>query len=337
MNDADVVRIEHGAGGRLAAEWLRDEIVPRFAVAADDGLPDAARLPRPPGPLLFTADSFVVAPPFFPGGDIGALAVHGTVNDLAVSGGRARYLALAAILEEGTPMELVRRALDSARAAAEAAGVAIVTGDTKVVRRGQGDGIYLTTAGIGEALPGFELDRRRFAEGDAILVSGTLGDHGMAVLAAREKLPAAAALSSDSAPVLDLVEALLPIAGAVRFLRDPTRGGAAAVLNEAVEGTPFSAEILESELPYRPAARALAELLGLELIRVACEGRVIAIVAASAADAALAAWRALPSGREARRIGRLARAYPGRVVMETRVGGRRIVDRPQGEPLPRIC
>lgn len=336
MND-DIIQLEHGAGGRLAAEWIRDEIAPRFSIAAPDGLPDAARLPRPGADLLFTTDGFVVQPPVFPGGDIGSLAVHGTVNDLAVCGARVRALSLAMVIEEGTPKALVRRALDSARAAAENVGAPIVTGDTKVVRRGQCDGLFLTTAGVGEALPGFRLDRRRFEAGDAILVSGTLGDHGMAVMAARERLPVSEALVSDSASVLPLVEALLPWAAEVRFMRDPTRGGAAAVLNEMVEDTPFGALVREVDLPYRPAARALAEMLGIELIRVACEGRVIAVVAADVAEAALAAWRALPQGREARRIGELTRAHAGRVVLETLVGGRRVVDRPHGEPLPRIC
>ncbi len=337
MNNDEVIQLEHGAGGRLAAEWIRDEVAARFAVAAPDGLPDAARLPRPDGDLLFTTDGFVVQPPVFPGGDIGSLAVHGTVNDLAVCGGRVRALSLAMVIEEGTPKALVRRALDSARAAADSVGAPIVTGDTKVVRRGQCDGLYLTTAGIGEALPGFRLDRRRFEDGDAILVSGTLGDHGMAVMAARERLPASEALVSDSAPVLDLVEALAPRAAAVRLMRDPTRGGAAAVLNELVEDTPFGALVREADLPYRPAARALAELLGIELIRVACEGRILAVVADAAAEDVLSAWRARPIGRDARRIGRLTRSNAGRVVMETLVGGRRLVDRPQGEPLPRIC
>lgn len=337
MKSDDIIPLELGAGGRLAAEWIRDEVASRFAVAAPDGLPDAARLPRPGGDLLFTTDGFVVQPPVFPGGDIGSLAVYGTVNDLAVCGGRVRALSLAMVIEEGTSKALVRQALDSARAAAESVGAPIITGDTKVVRRGQCDGLYLTTAGIGEAMPGFRLDRRSFEDGDAILVSGALGDHGMAVMAARERLPASEALQSDSAPVLELVEAMQPWAAAVRFMRDPTRGGAAAALNELAEGTPFGAEIREADLPYRPAARALAELLGLELIRVACEGRILAVVAESAAEDILSAWRALPRGREARRIGRLTRANAGRVVMETLVGGRRMVDRPQGEPLPRIC
>jgi hydrogenase expression/formation protein HypE len=278
-----------------------------------------------------------VQPPIFPGGDIGSLAVHGSVNDLAVRGARARALSLALILEEGLPLPLLRGVLDSVRAAAESVGAKVVTGDTKVVRRGQCDGLYLVTAGIGEALPGFRLDRRRFAAGDAVLVSGPIGDHGMAVIAARERMPASDALRSDSAPVLGLVEALVPCASAVKFMRDPTRGGVAAVLNEMVEATPFEAVVEEAALPFHPAARALAEMMGIELIRVACEGRIVAVVAAEAAETALSAWRAHPQGREARRIGALASGRPGRVVMETRTGGRRIVDRPQGEPLPRIC
>ncbi len=335
--NTDSIRIEHGAGGRLMAEFIRAELLPRFTIAAPDGLPDAAELPAASPPLFFTTDAFVVQPPVFPGGDIGSLAIHGTVNDLAVRGARVRALSLAMILEEGFSLPLLRTILDSARTAAAATGADIITGDTKVVRRGQCDGLYLVTAGVGEGMPGFRLNRRRLAAGDAVLVSGTIGDHGMAVMAARERLPASEALQSDSAPVLGLVQAMVPYAAAVKFMRDPTRGGVAAVLNEMVEGMSVGALVRESDLPFRPAARALAEMMGIELIRVACEGRIVAVVEAEAAEDILAVWRAHPHGRDARRIGELTSSDAGRVVMETLTGGRRIVDLPQGEPLPRIC
>ncbi len=333
----EVIQLEHGAGGRLTAEFVRDEMLSRFSIAAADGLPDAAELPAMTPPLFFTTDAFVVQPPVFPGGDIGSLAVHGTVNDLAVRGARARALALSLILEEGLSLSLLRAVLDSVREAAQAVGARVLTGDTKVVRRGQCDGLYLVTTGVGEALAGFRPDRRRIAAGDAVLVSGPIGDHGMAVIAARERLPVSDSLRSDSAPVLGLVEALAPVAESVKFMRDPTRGGVAAALNEMAEGLPVGALIREGDLPFSPAARALAETMGIELIRVACEGRIVAVVDAEAAEAALEAWRAHPGGREARGIGEITAAYPGRVVMETRAGGRRIVDWPRGEPLPRIC
>ena len=330
------IQLAHGGGGARARALVRDEIAARFGPGPLDGLPDAARVPCGGGDLLFTTDGYVVHPPEFPGGNIGSLAVHGTVNDLAVCGGRPRWLSLGLILEEGLPLDLLRRVLDAARAAADACGVVVATGDTKVVGRGQCDRLYLTTAGIGEPLPGFRLGPSFIRPGDAILVSGTLGDHGLAVLAAREGVALRAGPVSDSAPVHRLVEAAVPHAAAVRFMRDPTRGGVAAVLNEIVAEQPFGVVLREQDLPFAPATRAAADLLGIDPLDAACEGRVLMVCEAAAADAILAAWQRLPEGRGSRFIGAIV-SDAGRVTLETVMGGRRLVDMPQGEVLPRIC
>lgn len=333
----DTIQLAHGGGGRLSADLVRDEILTRFGNGPLAGLPDAASLPEVAAPLVFSTDGFVVQPLEFPGGTIGDLAVHGTVNDLAVCGARPRWLSLALVLEEGLPLALLRRVLDRVRDAAAACGVEVATGDTKVVRRGQADGIYITTAGIGERLPGFSLDRRALREGDCVLVSGPLGDHGMAVLAARERIDFRPGPSSDTGPVHRLVAAMAPHAAAVRFLRDPTRGGLAAVANEAVETLPVGIELDEEALPYAAPTRAVAEVLGIDLLHVACEGRVVAICDPAVAGAVLGAWRSLPEGRGAAAVGRITARDAGRVVMATAMGGRRLVDWPQGELLPRIC
>ncbi|MBN1770927.1 MAG: hydrogenase expression/formation protein HypE [Deltaproteobacteria bacterium] len=334
--DDERIQLGHGGGGRLSRELVDREILPRFGDGPLRGLPDAARLPTLTGPIVFTTDSFVVQPLRFPGGNIGHLAVHGTVNDLAVSGARPRWLSLALILEEGLPRAVFREVLDAVRDAAAACDVQVVTGDTKVVPRGQCDGMYVNTAGIGEALPGLELDPAGLRPGDELLVSGPLGDHGMAVMAAREGIAIAGGPVSDTAPVHRLVEALGDLSPAVRFMRDPTRGGAAAVLNELVGGRPVGIQLEEAALPFSPSARAVAEALGLDLLHVASEGRVLLVCAPDAAAGILERWRARPEGRAATRLGRVT-PEAGRVVLRTAVGGRRLVDVPQGELLPRIC
>jgi len=331
------IQLAHGGGGALGRNLIRDEIVSRFGAGPLKGLPDAARLALGSGELLFTTDSFVVNPIEFPGGNIGSLAVHGTVNDLAVSGGRPRWLSMGLILEEGLPLDVLRRVLDALRAAADACSVQVVTGDTKVVARGQCDGLYINTAGIGEPIPGLHPDVARIRTGDAVLVSGTLGDHGMAVLTARKGMDIHGGPVSDSAPVHRLVEAIASLGDQIRFMRDPTRGGLAAVLNEIVEGRPVGVSLREADLPFAPGTRATAELLGLDLLDVACEGRVALVCDARAVDAALAAWHRLPEGAGARQVGVVSGERPGSVVLETLMGGRRLVDVPQGELLPRIC
>lgn len=330
------IQLGHGGGGRMSRELVDREIVSRFGDGPLRGLPDAARIPSPPGELIFTTDSFVVHPLTFPGGSIGHLAVHGTVNDLAVSGARPRWLSLALILEEGLPVATLRSVLDDIVAAAEDCGVTVATGDTKVVARGQCDGVYVNTSGIGEPLPGFSLAPETIRRGDIVLASGPLGDHGMAVMAAREGIDIAGGPQSDTGPVHRLVAALQPWAESVRFMRDPTRGGAAAVLNEIVEDGAVGIVLDETALPFSRGARAVAEALGLDLLHVASEGRMLAVVDAAVADDVVAAWRGLREGEGACAIGRVT-DDGGRVLLETAIGGRRLVDVPQGELLPRIC
>jgi len=331
------IQLGHGGGGLLSRDLIQREIVPRFGDGALKGLPDGATLPIPAGrAMVFTTDSFVVQPLEFPGGNIGDLAVHGTVNDLAACGARPRWLSLALILEEGLPLVTLGRVLDSVKRAAAECGVAVVTGDTKVVARGQCDGMYVNTAGIGELMDGFDLGAARVSVGDHILVSGPVGDHGMAVLAAREGIRITHGVSSDTGPVHRLVEAAREQAGGVKFMRDPTRGGLAAVLNEVVEGQDRGILIHETELPYSTGAKAAAEMLGVDLLQVASEGRLVMICSAAVSGEVLKAWRALPEGLGAVRIGEVTDTQ-GRVVLETVTGGRRLVDVPRGELLPRIC
>ncbi|MBF0181640.1 MAG: hydrogenase expression/formation protein HypE [Magnetococcales bacterium] len=334
MDEERRVLLAHGGGGRLSRELVEREIVPRFGREALQGLPDAATLRLAATEIRFTTDCFVVHPLFFPGGCIGDLAVHGTINDLAVSGGQPLYLSLGMILEEGLPWASLRRVLDAIRRAALACNVAIVTGDTKVVRHGQCDGIYLAMAGLGAGLPGFALAPASIRPGDVILVSGTLGDHGMAVLAAREKLFAGTPLSSDTGPVHRLVEAIAPWANRVRFMRDPTRGGIAATLHEAATVHGFALD--ESALPFHPAAATIADLLGISLLHSPSEGRILAVTAPEAETEILNAWRALPEGKGACRIGRVE-GPAGRVTVRTVIGGQTFLEMPHGEMLPRIC
>jgi hydrogenase expression/formation protein HypE len=333
--ETQTILLAHGGGGRLSHELIQAEVVSRFGDGPLRGLPDAARLPASDDPLLFTTDSFVVSPLCFPGGDIGTLAVCGTVNDLAVAGARPRWISLALVLEEGLDLGLLRRVLDSVRDQAAACGVVVATGDTKVVPHGLCDGMYINTAGIGTALAGLQPDAGRIRDGDAVLLSGPMGDHGMAVLACREGI-AVEGPRSDCGPVHRLTAALAPLGSAVRFLRDPTRGGVAGVLHDLADARPAGIELDEAALPVSPPARAVSELLGIDLLGAACEGRVLAVLAPDAANAALRAWTALPEGVGAARIGRVT-AEAGRVVLRTVAGGRRRIDAPRGEQLPRIC
>jgi len=333
----DKIQLGHGGGGRLSRELIEGHIAPRFADGPLRGFPDAARLAIGGASLVFTTDSFVVSPRRFPGGDIGDLAVYGTVNDIAVCGGVPKWLSLALICEEGLPIDELDGVLDSIARAASRCGVGIATGDTKVVAKGQCDGLYVNTAGLGEALPGFDLGAEKLAEGDAVVVSGDLGDHGMAVMAARAGMDVGGGLASDTGPVHGLVLAIRDLAPKVRFMRDPTRGGAASTLNEMLGGRrDVGVSLRERDLPFSGGARAVAEVLGVDLLHVASEGRVILVCAPEAASEVLARWRQTPEGRGAKAIGSVTRDR-GRVVLETAIGGRRLVDVPQGELLPRIC
>jgi hydrogenase expression/formation protein HypE len=338
--DDDRVVLGHGSGGRLSRRLLEELILPAFANSILDRRDDQAVFEIAGGRVAFTTDSYVVTPLFFPGGDIGSLAVHGTVNDLAMAGAKPLFLSASFILEEGLPMETLRRVVEAMRAAAQAAGVQIVTGDTKVVGKGSADQLFVNTSGIGIVPSGLVLSADRVRPGDVAIVSGTLADHGMAVMAARDDLGLGDALRSDSAPLHDLVRALLASGADVRCLRDPTRGGLASALSEIAARSRVGVEIDEAALPVRDEVRGACELLGLDPLFVANEGKLVAFVAPESAAAALAAMRAHPLGRHAAVVGRATAtdtSGAGDLVARTLIGGRRAVDLPLTDPLPRIC
>ncbi|HET9140763.1 hydrogenase expression/formation protein HypE [Actinophytocola sp.] len=334
--ETEVVLLGHGSGGQLMAELLGEVITP--ALGMHGPLEDAAVLDLDRPEVVVSTDSFVVTPRFFPGGDIGSLAVHGTVNDIAMRGARPVALTLSYLLEEGLPLADLRRITDSVAAAAAAVGVPVVAGDTKVVGRGAADGIYLTTTGIGVRLPGAEVSAASGRPGDVVLLSGPIGRHGTAILAAREDLGFAGDLSSDSQPLHRLVAAMIAAGGpAVHALRDPTRGGLASALNELAAAASVAIEITESELPVPAPVASLCDLLGLDPLHVANEGCLVALVAPDRADAVLTAMRATPEGQQAQEIGRVGADPAGWVTARTLVGSSRIVDMLVGEQLPRIC
>jgi len=339
LSDHDTVQLAHGAGGRLTGELIARHLLPRFGNPLLDRLEDQAVLEAPGGRLAMTTDTFVVSPLEFPGGDIGDLAVNGTVNDLAMGGARPLYLTVALVLEEGLPLAQLDRILDSMAAAARRAGVQVVAGDTKVVDRGHGDGLYVNTTGLGVVPDGLSLGADRLRPGDAVLLSGSVADHGMAVLATREELSFRATIRSDTAPLHELAAALLDACppGAVRALRDPTRGGLAATLNEFAAAAGAGIAVEESAVPVHDDVRAACEILGIDPLAVANEGKLVAVVDAAAAGDALAALRAHPLGREAARIGEVTAEHPGLVTLRTPLGVERILEMPLGLQLPRIC
>ncbi|MCC5575823.1 hydrogenase expression/formation protein HypE [Microtetraspora sp. AC03309] len=337
----DLVTLAHGAGGKATHTLIEAVFLEAFRNPLLEPLGDGAVT----GTLALTTDAYVVRPLFFPGGDIGDLAVNGTVNDLAMCGATPRYLSAGFILEEGFPIADLRRITASMAAAARAAGVWIVTGDTKVVENGKADGCYITTAGVGTLDRGATLSAASVTPGDAVIVSGPIGEHGMTIMLARGELDLEAHLTSDTAPLHDLTARLLSacggptgaVGGAVRCLRDATRGGVATVLNELATASQVSIVLDENTIPIRPDVRGACELLGIDPLYVACEGRMIAVVAAGHADAALDALRAHPLGADAAIIGRAGDDPPGLVLLKTSFGGTRIVDLLVGDPLPRIC
>ncbi|POZ61341.1 hydrogenase expression/formation protein HypE [Chromobacterium alticapitis] len=333
------VDLSHGSGGRAMANLIEQLFVAEFDNGYLGAQHDGAALPMPPAGsrLILATDSHVVSPLFFPGGDIGSLAMHGTVNDVAMCGGVPLYLAAGFILEEGFPLADLRRIVRSMAAAARQAGVAIVTGDTKVVQQGKGDGVFISTTGVGYAPAGVDISPRRIRPGDKILLSGHLGDHGVAIMSLRENLGFETALQSDSAALHTLVADMLRAAPDLRCLRDPTRGGLAAVLNEFAQQAGCGMRIRESALPIRQEVAAACELLGLDPLYVANEGKLVAICAPEDADALLATMRAHPQGRDAAVIGEAIADANQFVQMETAFGGRRMVDWINGEQLPRIC
>jgi hydrogenase expression/formation protein HypE len=350
----------HGSGGQMMADLIQYLFAPLFhndllAQLGDATVIDLEQIadnqwPRVAGNghqpreaaisqlrLAFTTDSFVISPLIFPGGDIGELAVNGTVNDLAMSGARPLFLSAGFILEEGLPMETLGRIAASVAEACREAGVQLVTGDTKVVNKGHGDGLYINTSGIGVVPAGVDITPHRAQPGDVVLVSGTMGDHGMAIMSVREGLEFETQIESDTAPLNGLVAAMLAVTPDLHCLRDATRGGLAAVLNELATASKIGIEFEERRVPVHAEVHAACEMLGLDPLYTANEGKLIAIVPEAPADEILAALRGHPLGREAAIIGRVVADHPGLVVARTRIGGARVVDLPAGELLPRIC
>jgi hydrogenase expression/formation protein HypE len=332
------VTLAHGGGGRLTHTLIEKMFLAAFRNPALESLHDGAVLAPQSGRLALSTDAFVVSPLFFPGGDIGSLAVHGTVNDLAMCGARPIALTAAFVLEEGLAMETLWNVVRSMAAAARAAGVDIVTGDTKVVDQGKGDGIFITTTGLGVVPDGVHVAPDRARPGDRVLLSGRIADHGIAIMSVREGLSFSTTVESDSAALNGLVGALLDAAGDhVHVLRDPTRGGLASVANEIAASARVGLRLDEAAIPVAEQVRGACEILGLDPLYVANEGKCVAIVAPEAADAALAAMRAHPLGREAAIVGTVVAEHPGRVMLRSRSGGERVVDMLSGEQLPRIC
>jgi hydrogenase expression/formation protein HypE len=331
------VTMSHGAGGKATQTLIEAVFLDIFRNPLLEPLEDSAQLRVSGARLALTTDSYVVSPLFFPGGDIGDLAVNGTVNDLSVAGATPLYLSAGFILEEGFPVTDLIRVAESMRDAAAAAGVCVVTGDTKVVQRGKADGCYITTAGVGvverDVAPGVA----RARPGDAIIVSGPIGDHGITIMLARGELDIEADVVSDTAPLNGLIASLLGAVPGVRAMRDATRGGVATILNEIARAADAGVAVSENAIPVRPEVRGACELLGIDPMYVACEGRLVAVVPADDADRAVAALRAHPLGEQAAVIGHVTNGQPGIVELKTGFGGTRIVDLLVGDPLPRIC
>ncbi len=334
--DETHISLAHGNGGRYMRELIEELFARHLANDTLDANADAVGLSLPAGEVVVTTDGFTVQPLEFPGGDIGALAVHGTVNDLAVAGAVPQYLTLNVLVEEGFEIEQLERLIKSLAEAAREAGVAVAAGDTKVLRRGEGGGLYLATTGIGIRQPGLKLGIQQIREGDRILVSGPVGDHGIAVMLAREQFGLKGELASDAATVLPLTQALLGMEE-LRFMRDPTRGGLATVANEMTRATGLGVRLNEEAIPVRDPVRAVCEILGYDPLYLACEGRVVAVVAPERAEQALAVWQQLPLGKEAAIIGTITAMERPRVVLETPLGGERILEELEDDPLPRIC
>jgi hydrogenase expression/formation protein HypE len=331
------ITMSHGAGGKATQTLIEAIFLDAFRNPLLEPLEDAARLHVNGARIALTTDSYVVSPLFFPGGDIGDLAVNGTVNDLAVSGANPLYLSAGFILEEGFPVADLSRIVASMQAAAQRAGVQIVTGDTKVVEKGKADGCYVNTAGVGVIERDIQLGVAQARPGDAILVSGPIGDHGVTIMLARGELDIEADIISDTAPLNGLAGSLLDQVDGVRALRDATRGGVATILNEIATAARAGIVVNESDIPVRAEVRGASELLGIDPMYVACEGRMVVVVDGARADRALAALRAHPLGAEAAIIGRVTAEPPGIVQLKTAFGGTRIVDLLVGDPLPRIC
>jgi hydrogenase expression/formation protein HypE len=337
LRDHPNIVMGHGGGGKLSADLIQHLFLPAFGNEALNRLGDSTVFSLDGGRVAMSTDSFVVRPLFFPGGNIGELAVNGTVNDIAMSGARPLYLTAGFILEEGLSLAQLGTIVESMAAAARRAGVQLIAGDTKVVDRGHGDGVYINTSGLGVIPPGVDIGPHRARPGDAVLLSGTIGDHGMAIMSVREGLQFETEIVSDTAPLNGLVEAMLAAAPGLHVLRDPTRGGLASALNEIAQAAKVGIALDERKIPVNPAVHSACELLGLDPFYVANEGKLIAIVPPARAEAVLAAMRAHPLGGRAASIGQVVESHPGLVVARTGIGGTRVVDMQIGEQLPRIC
>lgn len=331
------VDLSHGAGGRAMAQLIEELFVRAFDNGWLRQMNDQANFELPAGRVVMSTDSHVISPLFFPGGDIGCLAVHGTLNDVAMAGARPLYLTAGFILEEGFPLADLKRIVDSMASAARQAGVSIVTGDTKVVERGKGDGVFINTTGVGVVPPGVDISGDRARPGDRVLVSGSIGDHGVAIMSFRENLSFGTSIRSDSAALHGLVAAMVQAAPGIHCLRDPTRGGLATTLNEFALQSAVGIDIVEASIPVRAEVSAACELLGLDPLYVANEGKLVAVCAQEDAERLLAAMRAHPQGREAAIIGEVVEDAHHFVQMQTAFGGTRMVDWLSGEQLPRIC
>lgn len=337
LDRCDTILLGHGGGGQLAADLIRQVFLPAFDNAILRQLEDQATFEVAAGKLAFTTDSFVVQPLFFPGGDIGKLAICGTINDLAVGGARPLYVSAAFIIEEGLPIADLQRVVTSMRDACREAGVALVTGDTKVVDRGKGDKLFITTSGIGVIPPNRSLSVHHAQAGDRVIVSGTLGDHGMAIMSVREGLAFDTVIQSDAAPLMELTEAILETCPTVRCMRDPTRGGLAATLQEIANASRVGIRLDETQIPVRNDVRCACEIFGLDPLYVANEGKVCVVAPPAHADALVQAMRRHPRGAAATIVGEVVPTHPGMVTLRTSFGGERIVTLPAGEQLPRIC
>ena len=335
MKMEEFVTLDYGSGGGKTAKLISEMIVPLFSNEALNELSDGAVVDGA-DKIVMSTDSFVVSPVFFPGGDIGKLSVCGTVNDVSMAGGEIKYLSLACILEEGFPFADVKKILDSIRKTAEEAGVMVVTGDTKVVERGRGDGIYLNTTGVGVLkTPGLSVKNLR--AGDKIIVSGPVGDHGTAIMLARNANLVEADVKSDCAPLKRMALALGELGKDLRVMRDPTRGGLATTLNEFIEDSEYGIELKEEAIPVRPAVNTVCDMLGLDPLYLACEGRMICVTAPEAEERALEILRNFPEGESAVTIGEVTSSHPGTLVIRTALGTGRIANKLAGDQLPRIC
>ncbi len=331
------VQLAHGAGGRLSAELIEKFFIPRFGNDTLDKLEDQAILDFPADRLAFTTDSFVVDPIFFPGGDIGDLAINGTVNDICMCGAEPLYLSVGFILEEGLDFEVLHRITLSMEQAAKMAGVQIVTGDTKVVHRGACDKLFINTSGIGQVLPGTHITATGLQPGDRILLSGTIADHGMAIMTTREGMSFQSTVRSDTAALHGLVRKMLGVSRDIHAMRDPTRGGLATSLNEFATSSKVGIRLQHGKIPVNPDVQGACEILGIDPIYVANEGKLVTVVPEGVADKMLAAMRTHALGEQAAIIGEVTADHPGMVSMETALGANRIIDMPVGEQLPRIC